>query len=618
MNRCFWLVLVLLVILPGCPSGSTGADTRRYACTQDDECVSGFACLAGMCQRSPGPEGPDAGGGPPTQLGFVTDARTSDTGQCSAAVTLETRTDAGVAAPVASATTITLNAEPAMGLSFFRDAACSMSTTTVTVSVGGSQATFYFRGSTARTVRVTASASGLTSASQDEIIRTGPVSVAFVSAAQTLATRGCSGKVELEARDSGANPVVFSTPRSLTLSGTGLSFFSDEACATPLSNPVFAAGATRSAFYFKGRTSGTITLSAAVSGLSTVRQEQIIRPVVRTGFCDMPSDKYSVTCTISPGQIDLSKTILFVQANPGGTSPDAASLRCWLSAKDALTCGRNQAGVYVYIVWKTVELGSGLKVQQLEPTCQGGNTIPVSIEPVTPSKTFLLVSSEVSGSMLGDNFYTAKLTDTDKVELRFSTACSTAWKGSLQVVEADGIQVYRGTGTMSGTQAAYTSQPAVNLASSALLFTYRVSNVASANLCDRVLRGEMSSSTGVSFSRGAGTTTGCTTAVIDEIAWERIDFGTLAKVQALTVSIGPGENDTQANISSVDESRTVSFASGQAMNGQGGGESAYSGNDLIGESLGAFEFNSSTQLQIARDSGERLARWGVYVVQFEP
>ncbi|ATB38552.1 hypothetical protein CYFUS_003987 [Cystobacter fuscus] len=521
MNRCFWLVLVLLVILPGCPSGSTGADTRRYACTGDDECVSGFVCRAGMCQRPLEPEGPDSG--------------TPDSG---------------------------------------------------TPDAGGRP----------------------------------PVSVAFVSAAQTLATRGCSGKVELEVRDSGANPVVLSSPRSMTLSGTGLSFFSDEACTTPLSNPVFAAGATRSAFYFEGRTSGTITLSAAVSGLSTVRQEQTIRPVVRTGFCDMPSERRSVTCPISPGQIDLSKTILFVQANPGGTSPDAASLRCWLSGRDALTCGRNQAGVYVYIVWKTVELGSGLKVQHLQPTCQGGSTLSVPIEPVTPSKTFLLVSSEVSGSTLGDNFYTAKLTDTNKVELRFSTACNTAWKGSLQVVEADGIQVHRGAGTMSGTQTqvAYTSQPVVNLASSALLFTYRVSNVATANLCDRVLRGEMSSSTGVSFSRGAGTTTGCTTAVIEEIAWERIDFRTLAKVQALTVSIGSGENDTQASISSVDESRTVSFASGQAMNGQGGGESAYSGNDLIGESLGAFEFNSSTQLQIARDSGEKLARWGVYVVQFEP
>jgi hypothetical protein len=206
------------------------------------------------------------------------------------------------------------------------------------------------------------------------------------------------------------------------------------------------------------------------------------------------------------------------------------------------------------------------------------------------------------------------------VDLQFSTNCTSSWKGSLQVVEADGIQVTRGTGAMFGTntQAVYTGQPAVNPASSALLFTYRVSNAGSANLCDRVLQGELSSSTGVSFSRGAGATTGCTTAVIDEISWQRIDFGALAKVQAVPVSLSPFQTTSTFTISAVDETRTVAFASGQAMNGQGGGESDFAGDDLLGASLGAFEFDSSTLLRISRDTTESRAKWTTYVVQFEP
>ena len=49
------LVLALLGSLQACDCGSTGVDTRRFACTQDDECASGFVCRQGECQ----PEGED-------------------------------------------------------------------------------------------------------------------------------------------------------------------------------------------------------------------------------------------------------------------------------------------------------------------------------------------------------------------------------------------------------------------------------------------------------------------------------------------------------------------------------------------------------------------------------
>ncbi|HEX8539532.1 MAG TPA: hypothetical protein VF664_18850, partial [Cystobacter sp.] len=194
MKRGAWVLLSLLL---GCSSASTGADTRRYACAQDDECAAGFACRAGVCQLGGAPQPPP------------------DTG-------------------------------PGVG-------------------------------------------------------------VAFVTGSQTLATSGCSSLVELEARDANARPTTFSSPRTLTLSGTGLTFFSDASCTTPLSNPVFAAGRARSSFYFKGRTSGTNRLSAAVSGLSPVSQEETILPVVRSGVCTLLATGNSVTCPISPAQVDLSK-----------------------------------------------------------------------------------------------------------------------------------------------------------------------------------------------------------------------------------------------------------------------------------------------------------------------
>ncbi len=612
-----WIALAVQALLHGCSSGSTGADTRRYPCTQSDECAAGYVCLVGLCQS-------DAGG-PPTRLDFASPAQTVGVGKCSAAVVLETRTAAGSASPVEAATNVVLSVQPSTGVRLFRDASCSDATEAVTVEPGGSQATFYFRSTAAQSVRLGVAANGLESASQDENVVVEPADIVFVTSTQTLSAGGCSALVELEAHDERGRPLPFAGPTNVTLSGSGFSFFSDPGCTTPLSEAVFAQGATRASFYFKGKSGGTFPLVAAVSGLPTAQRNQTILPAVRKGVCEMPATGLSVTCTVTPAQLDLSKTMLFVSISPPGTNPDASSVRCMLSARDAITCGRNEPGTgTVYIVWHTVELGSGLKVQHLQPTCQQGqNLIQVPIQRVSPDNTFLLVTGEQSGKILGeDDYFTARLSESyTRVDIQWPVPCAIGWKGSLQVVETEGIRVTRGSGvTMTGTQteASVTNLPAVDPTTSVLLFTHRVTNAGTANLCDRVLRGTLTSPTEISFSRGAGNSAGCTTAVIQDISWERIDFGPRASVQTVPVTMVRGKYEVYPPISPVDESRSVVFASGQGMNGQAGGESSYSGDDLISESLAGFEFDLPDRLRIIRDSMEAQARWTTFVVQFEP
>ncbi|OJH38993.1 hypothetical protein [Cystobacter ferrugineus] len=621
MNRCSWMLLTWLSLLMGCSSASTGADTRRYACTQDDECAAGYVCRAGMCQSEGEPLPPS---GPPTRLDFASPAQTVGVGKCSAAVVLETRTAAGSASAVEADTNVVLSTQPSTGVKLYRDAACSDATEAVTVAAGSSRATFYFRSTVVRSVRITATASGFESVFQDENVVVEPTNLVFITSAQTLPAGGCSALVELEARDDGGKPLAFAGPTNVTLSGSGFSFFSDPSCTSPLAAAVFAEGATRASFYFKGKSGGTFPLSASVSGLPGVQRNQTILPAVRTGVCEMPADGLSVTCTISPAQLDLSKTMLFVSISPPGSSPDSSSVRCMLSARDAITCGRNERGTgKVYVVWHTVELPTGLKVQHLQPSCQTQSAIQVPIERVSPDNTFLLVTGEQSGKILGeDDYLIAKLSESyTRVDIQWPVPCGVGWKGSLQVVEAEGIRVTRGSGvTMTGTQteATVVGLPAVDPATSVLLFTYQVTNAGTPNLCDRVLRGTLTSPTEISFSRGAGSSAGCTTAVINDISWERIDFGPRASVQTVPVTMNRGEYEAYPAISPVDVSRTVVFASGQGMNGQAGGESSYSGDDLISESLAGFELDSPSRLRIIRDSVEGRARWTSFVVQFEP
>ncbi|SEM06371.1 hypothetical protein SAMN05444354_11120 [Stigmatella aurantiaca] len=641
------MLLVLLAFWAGCDSGPTGAESRRFACTEDRECAGGFVCRANEClpEETPGtPDGgPDAGppdggepdGGPdsgtpdggdtslPTRLAFGNSQPPLTVGQCSNAVEVETRTGTDTAAPVQTATVLTLSANPSAGLTFYRDAACQLPANSVTVEAGSSRAAFHVRGTVAQTVNLGVVAQGLSNANQALTFRAAaPTNLVFVTPAQTLPAGGCSARVEVEARDAYGNPASFPTARTVLLrapSSAGVAFFADPACQTGLSEQVLAPGASRVAFYFKGRTGGAFNLSAIVAEQFSVFQRETLLPMVRTGFCSFSSSSTVEQCRVSPAQLDLSKTMLFFQANSYNNNPHTSNVRCALTARDTITCSRNDDGSEVDILWQTVERPSGLQVQHIPVLCKGAVTqVPVS--PVSSLEhTFLLVSAEQGGTTLGDDdFFTARLVSANQVDVAFSTACNSGWKASLQAVESPDIHVTRGTtDRMTGTQITVSGLAPVDLSSTALLFTHRVSNTDAPVLCDRVLRGELTSPTTITFSRGAGNPA-CTTASVDAISWERIAFGASARTQHIPVTLNaPIESDDFA-ITPVDPTRSLIFASGQGPSGQAWGESSYASDDIAGAALGVFELEGDTEFEASRAAPLGTVRWNTTVVEFEP
>jgi hypothetical protein len=513
------LVLALLASLQGCDCGSTGVDTRRFACAQDDECAPGFVCREDECQLEGGPVGtPDGGGSRQNQL-------------------------------------------------------------------------------------------------------------TFLSPAQTLPAGGCSTRVEIESRDATGNPLPVPSQTRVMLSGqgaAGFSFFSDSGCTTPINEAVLAPGAVRTGFYFKGRTGGTFSLSAAAPGFLTASQNETLLPVVRSGVCTLPAGAGTVTCPISPAQLDRSKTLLLFQASSNDPDPDTASLACSLSAQDAFTCRRNDfddgGEPTVRIVWQTAELASGLKVQHLQGSCRGTPMTEVDIQPVASlGSSFVLVSSEQDGSTQGeDDFYTASFSTVDHVDFQFSVNCQSTWHVAFQVVELSGTRVTRGlTESMVGSQLVVSNLEAVDLASTALLFTYRVSGVTTLGICDRILRGELTSPTSITFSRGAGAE-GCAGAIIDSISWERIDFGERARAQHVPVTMDAATQSVSLPITAVDPTRTLVFAGGQSQSGQAGGETSYATDEVIGAALGWHSLTSPTVLEVSRGAAAGTAKWSSTVLQLEP
>lgn len=546
LPRLAALVLALLGSLQACDCGPTGVDTRRFACSQDDECASGFVCRQGECQ----PEGEEPDGGVDSG---VPDAGRPDGGG----------TDGGPDAGTDGGTTLSNK-------------------------------------------------------------------LAFVTAPQTLPAGQCSGVVTVETQDPMGNPINAGSRTTINLTampGTNFGFYTDSNCLSPTTSLTLQASRSRASFYFKARTGGTFAISASAPGFSTASQSETILPVVRTGTCTLPAGGTSVTCPISPPQLDRAKTLLLFQASSDDNAPDTSSLRCSLSSVSSITCSRNDgdepSDPAIQIQWQTAELASGLKVQHLQAVCNNTPLIELPIQPVSSlQRAFLLVSSEKNGNLQGDDdYYTASLAQEDlgyHVDLQFSGNCLSSWLASVQVVELAEANVTRGlTGSMTGTQLVVSGLPAVNLASTALLFTYRTSGATSPAICDRVLRGELTSPTSITFSRGAGAE-GCAGSTIDSISWERIEFGARASAQHFQVSMAGGAQTASIPITAVDMTRTLVFATGQMQSGQAGGETSYAADDVIGTALGWHTLTSPMTLGVSRGADGGTAQWSSTVLQLEP
>lgn len=223
---------------------------------------------------------PDA----PDRLEFATPPQTRVAGTCSSAVRLEARDPFGNRSPVAADTTLTLSAAPAAGLTFHADAACGTPLGTLILSAGADQATFFFDGTAFGSYTVTASAAGLSPSSQvEQIVPPPPDRIAFVTAPQTLIAGACSAAVDLESRDGTGTPraVSSATPIELTApSGSGVTFFADAACGSPVSSVSLPPGSSTARFYFRATVSGNPVLAASVTGWTGDSQTATIDPDV--------------------------------------------------------------------------------------------------------------------------------------------------------------------------------------------------------------------------------------------------------------------------------------------------------------------------------------------------
>jgi hypothetical protein len=342
---------------------------------------------------------------------------------------------------------------------------------------------------------------------------------------------------------------------------------------------------------------------------------------VKTGTCTIAVTLSSTTCAISPALTDTTKTFMVFQATSSDNTVNSSNVRCFIASTVTITCERNSTTGTVNIRWHTSEFTSGVKVQHLQPLSCAGTTTNVTITSVDTSKTFLLYSYESDGTTQdGNDFRAIRLTNSTNVEIVFSSGSCGVVEQALQVVEYSGASVTRGlTGAMaaSSTTLSVSSLSSVNTSKTMLIYSYRTAASANPDMCEDMIRGEITTATSLTFSRGDGAA-GCATQAIDAIAWERIEFTDGSTVQQVTATMSSGTGTANVSINAVDTSKTIVFAGGQWTNGQAIGEGSFQTDDTIGTMTGRHALISSTNLQVTRDNTGGTARWTSYVVQFDP
>jgi hypothetical protein len=553
---------------------------------------------------------------PPDALAIRVASPVLAAGDCAQATVEPTL--AGSAAPVLSDTAVSFSFQPASGLTAHLDGTCTTPAGGGTLPAGSSLLPLQLHGLTEGQYTFTAGAAGLDSGTITlNVVLTPAAALAFGTQAWTALSGACVGPVQVRAVDSSGNPALPATDTAVTLSAdsTGVTFATDSQCVSAATSVLLPAGAPGAAFYFRPRAAGPVTLRADSAGpLGAATQVEQIVPNVRSGSCAMAAGTYAIACPIGgPGVFDLSKAFLVVQAISNDDTPSGAQVRCRLADAGTIDCSRAGTTGFADVGWQLVELPAGVRVQRITNNyCNLGNPMTLP-QPFDPAQTFVLFTHEGAGGNVGsDDYRTVRLIGNQQVEVLDFYDCGNGIT-DVQVVELQGASVERGA-----VDAGYVSSVVVNTASTADLtrtfLLHSVRSVDGSNLCGYQFRGELTSASTITFTRGNGDAI-CAAPDIASIAWERIQLPAGATVQQIPVAMADGQAFAAVPANPFDPARTFALSSNQFNSGAGYGETSYNLDDQPGAAGARHVLAAGNRLELTRAVDAGTSRWTSYVVQ---
>ncbi len=415
-----------------------------------------------------------------TRLAFTSAPQTLVAGTCSAPANVQAQDAFGNAAPLAGGATLTLATSSGAG-GFFVGAGCGSAVGTVGIAPGASAASFAYRDTLVGTPTLTVSATGLTLATQGQVITPAPVAgVVFVSLQQTLTAGACSAFADLRTRDAFGNvsAVTVATALALSTTSSGGSFFSDPACAAPVASVTLAAGTSGARFYFLDTRVGTPTLTAAAAGLVSATQVNTIVPAAASrlaftsasqsltaGACSALTSLQSQDAFGNPANVPAAATVALSTDSPAGAFySDAACSSLVTSA--SIAAGANGAAFYFIdtragaptLTLSAVGLTSATQVQDITPAAASRLafvTLAQSVTAGTCSAIAQVQSQDVYGNPSNVNAATpVNLSSTSATFRFFSDASCTTQVTQVSVAASANLTSFFFADTAAGTPTA--------------------------------------------------------------------------------------------------------------------------------------------------------------------
>ncbi len=171
----------------------------------------------------------------------------------------------------------------------------------LTIPAGASTASFRYTDSVAATPTITATISGVGSATQQETVSPAATSqVVFTTSPQNLTAGAASGTMTIALEDAFGNPVNATSAVTVNLSTT-----SANGAFAPQSPLTIPAGVATVSFLYTDSAAGTPTITAAVSGVGSATQKETVNPAAASQltFATLPQ---TLTAGVISGTITVA------------------------------------------------------------------------------------------------------------------------------------------------------------------------------------------------------------------------------------------------------------------------------------------------------------------------
>ena len=571
----------------------------------------------------------DAGNpNPATRLRFTTPPQTVAVSACSPVINIETLgADGGVRA-VDTATTVGLQSLPA-SVAFYTASNCTgAADVSVVIGAAQSSSSFYATSATAGTYTLTVSSLPLLPASQQFVVAAPPTSLVSTGTPPNPVRGGTCLTAIVEARRLAVpTPVVSATSVGLTVSPAGAArFYSDGSCTTATTTATINAGTATATFFVKPLTAGS-NLITATAPFGTANQTLVTTPIVRRGQCSFPASSrlsdggivsaLTANCTFAPAVTDLSASLSLIQSTAVITTAElgVGEVRCRLSSVSNLACTRRADADPAELHYQVAEVPQGMLVQRVNSTsCPA--TFGVTT-PVNQSRSFVLKElSNATATFDDEDMSIATLT----APTTLSLSPPTCQGHDIQVVDWAGLTVTQGT-LGGGMAAGVLSQTVTGLpaasANRAVLLQPGTTLNAPRPVCSSLIRAALPTPSSMVLTRSAGDA-GCVAPAMENVLYERIDFGNRGVVHEYTATFAPGVGTLPVTITPVDVTRSLVFASSQAVSGQGAGETDHGGAGLYTEGVFQLVLTTANTVTATRGQATSAAIITFYVAELLP